>query len=195
MTMKARLMLAAGTVLAGTVLAGAALAGCGAGGGGTATGSRAAGTSGHASGSAAPPAAVTACTASDLRVSVNGSASEGSFGAGTVLDLTNSSGRTCTLAGYPGLRLLDSRHQVLPTVIHRGSTFYISDPGRRLVDLPPGQTAYAPLAWTHADSGALSASYLEVTPPGSATHLTIGFKHLVDGGNLDVTALTRTLSF
>jgi Domain of unknown function (DUF4232) len=210
MTMRPWLMLAAGTVLAG-----AALAGCGAGGSGTVTGSRTAGPSGHAAGSATPAqtpatsstsaaasagatarsAAVAACTTSDLRVSLNGSASDSLKDAGTILDLANSSRHACALDGYPGLSLLDSRHQVLHTVTHRGGTFWTDDTGRRLVDLAPGQTAYASLAWTHTGSSAVSASYLEVTPPNSATHLAVSFRHLVDGGNLDVTALTDTVSF
>jgi hypothetical protein len=114
--------------------------------------------------------------------------------AGTTLDLTNSSRHACALDGYPGLRLLDSRHQVLRTVAHRGGTFWANDTGRRLVDLAPGQTAYAGLAWTHTGSSAVSASYLEVTPPDSTTHLTISFRQLVDDGDLDVTALSRTVS-
>jgi hypothetical protein len=211
MTMKPWLMLAAGTVLAGAVLAG-----CGSGGRGTATGSRTASPSGHAAGSAtsaqtpatsgtsatvsasaaAPSAAVAACTTSDLRVSVSGSASESvSHAVGVILALTNSSRHTCALDGYPGLELLNSRHQVLHTVTHWGSTFFANDLGRRLVDLAPGQTAQASLAWTHVGSGAVSASYLEVTPPDSATHLTTSFRQLVDGGGLDVTALARTVSF
>ena len=55
--------------------------------------------------------------------------------------------------------------------------------------------ARASLAWTHADSGAVTASYLEVAPPESATRLTISFRQLVDDGDLDVTALARTVSF
>jgi len=39
----------------------------------------------------------------------------------------------------------------------------------------------------------VSASYLEITPPGSTTHLTVSFTQLVDGGDLDVTALARTV--
>jgi hypothetical protein len=208
MTMKPWLMLAAGTVLAG-----AALAGCGAGGSGTAAGSRTAspsgqaagsatstrtpapsGTSATASASAAPSAAVAACTTSDLRISLNGSANDSMNHAGTMLDLTNSSRHACALDGYPGLGLLDSRHQVLHTVTHRGDTFWVNDDGRRLVDLPPGQTAYASLAWTHTGSSAVRASYLEVTPPDSTIHLTISFRQLVDDGDLDVTALSSTVS-
>lgn len=208
MTMKPWLMLAAGTMLAGT-----ALAGCGAGGSGTATGSRTA-SPGHAAGSATPArppatsgtsatasasatarsAAIAACTPSDLRVSLNGSATEGQNDVGTTLDLTNGSSHACALDGYPGLALLDSRHRVLPTVTHRGGTFWANDTGRRTVNLAPGQTAYAALAWTHAGNRAVSASYLEVTPPDSTTHLTISFRQLVDGGGLDVTALTDTVS-
>jgi len=114
--------------------------------------------------------------------------------AGTTLVLTNSSRHTCALDGYPDLGLLNSRHQLLHTVTHQGSTFWANDPGRRLVDLAPGQTVRAGLAWTHAGSSAVSASYLEVTPPNSTTHLTINFRQLVDGGDLDVTALARTVS-
>jgi uncharacterized protein DUF4232 len=206
MTMKPCFMLAIGTVLAGL-----ALAGCS----GTATGSRTAGPGAHAVGSAtsvqtpaasgtsaaapastaASTAAVTACVVSDLRVSVDGSASESlNHGAGTELKLTNSSRHACALDGYPGLRLLDSRHQVLPTLTHRGRTWWANDPGHRPVDLAPGQAALAALAWTDAGSSAVSASYLEVTLPSSTTHLTINFRKLVDGGNLDVTALGRTVS-
>jgi uncharacterized protein DUF4232 len=211
MTMKPCFMLAAGTVLAGAVLAG-----CGTGGSGTATGSRTAspagspagsatsaqtpatsGTSAAVSGStAAPTAAVAACTTSDLRVSLDGSASDSlSHAAGVILTLTNSSRHTCALDGYPGLRLLNSRHQVLHTVTRWGRTFFANDPGRRLVDLAPGQTARASLAWTQAGSSPVSASYVEVTPPDSTAHLTISFRQHIDGGDLEVTALARTVSF
>jgi Domain of unknown function (DUF4232) len=202
MTMKPCLMLAAGTALAGAVLAG-----CAPGGSGTATQSRTespggqtpatSGTSATAPASpAAPSANVAACTTSDLRVSLDGSASDSaSHGAGLFLVLANGSRHTCALDGYPGLGLLNSRHQVLPTVTHRGSTFYANDPGRRPVDLAPGQTARAGLAWTDAGSSTVSASYLDVTPPGSTTRLTISFRQHIDGGNLDVTALARTVSF
>jgi hypothetical protein len=199
-------------MLAGTALAGAALAGCGPGGSSsTAAGSRTAGPSGHAAGSATPTrapgpsgtsvtvpasaAAVAACTTSGLRVSVDGSASDSlGHAVGTELVLTNSSRHTCALVGYPGLQLLGSRHQVLPTATRQGGTFYANDPGRRPVELAPGQAARAALAWTAAGRSAVSASYLEVTPPGSATHVTISFRKLVDGGNLDVTAVARTVS-
>jgi hypothetical protein len=50
-------------------------------------------------------------------------------------------------------------------------------------------------AWTAVGSSAVRASYLEVTPPGSATYLTISFVKLVDGGNLDVTAVARVVRF
>ena len=126
---------------------------------------------------------------------LNESASEGQNDVGTMLDLTNSSRHACALDGYPGLGLLDSRHRVLRTVTHQGDTFWTNDTGRRIVGLAPGQTAYAGLAWTHTGDNAVSASYLEVTPPNSTTHLTISFRQLVDGGDLDVTALTGTVSF
>ena len=114
---------------------------------------------------------------------------------GPIPTLTNSSRHTCALDGYPGLGLLNSRHQVLHTVTHWGSTFYANDPGRRLVDLAPGQTARARLAGTQAGSSAVSASYLDVTPPDSTAHLTISFRQHIDGGDLDVTALAGMMPF
>jgi len=208
-TMKRCFLLAAGTVLAGAVLAG-----CGPGR--TAAGSRTVSPGGSTAGSATPaqtpatsrtPAAVPAsaaapsaaaatCTTADLRVSLDGSATDSaSHAAGVILTLTNSSKHTCALNGYPGLELLNSRHRVLQTITHRGSTFYANDPGRRLLDLAPGQTARAGLAWTHARSSAVSASYLNITPPEATAHLTISFRQHIDGGDLDVTALARTVSF
>jgi hypothetical protein len=188
MTVKPWLMLAAGTTLAGT-----ALAGCGPGGSGTAT--RAPGTSGTSVTVPASAAAVAACATSDLRVSADGAASDSlGHAVGTELVLTNSSRHTCALHGYTGLQLLDSRHQALPTVTRQGSTFYAIDSGRRPVELAPGQAARAALAWTAAGRSTVSASYLEVAPPGSATHVTISFRKLVDGGHLDVTAVAGTVS-
>jgi hypothetical protein len=204
MTMKLCLMLAAGTVLAGSVLAG-----CGPGGSGTATGSRTASPGGSTAGSAtptqtpatsgtsatvpasaaAPSAAVAACTAPDLRVRVALSLrSDDKHHAGVTLQLTNSSSHACALDGYPGLRLLNFRSPG-PAYGHPLGQHLVRGRPRKPVDLAPGQAAQTGLGWTHTGSSAVRASYLEVTPPDSATHLTISFRQRVDGGDLDVTAL------
>ncbi|HET9082099.1 MAG TPA: DUF4232 domain-containing protein [Trebonia sp.] len=122
---------------AGTVLAGAVLAGCGTGGSGTATESRTASPGGSSAGSATP-AQTPATSGTSATASASAAAPSAAMAA------------CCALDGYPGLRLLNSRHQVLHTVTHRGSTLYANDPGRRLIDLAPGQTARASLAWTPA---------------------------------------------
>jgi uncharacterized protein DUF4232 len=93
-----------------------------------------------------------------------------------VLTLTNTSGRACTLSGSPGLQLLNSKYQPLPTTTVQapGRTFWS---GKTV--LLPGQSATAEI--TFAVSGPFyrgwnsptpafyqgGAAYLVVTLPGS----------------------------
>ncbi|MFG2962326.1 DUF4232 domain-containing protein [Streptomyces sp. NPDC048288] len=59
---------------------------------------------------------------------------------------------------------------------------YAKDPGKKTLVLKDGQSGEAVVAWTHADtgaSGAVHASYLEITPPASTQHRTLAFRHAV----------------
>jgi hypothetical protein len=116
---------------------------------------------------------------------------------GFILTLTSTGSTSCSLSGYPGLGLQDARHQALPSHTFRGGTYFDPDPGRSLIVLSPGETVSADLAYAAADGLAartVTATYLEVTPPGAYLHLTVripGAPVFIDDGNLHVTAVAR----
>ncbi|GAA1905028.1 DUF4232 domain-containing protein [Streptantibioticus ferralitis] len=145
--------------------------------------------------SAAPAAPAATCTTSALHASLVDKGSQvGMSHIGKVLVLKNTSGRTCALRGYPGLRLENGRHQPQTTHTHWGGTYFVPDPGTKTIALRPGQSAEADLAWADADAPRMvHAGYLELTPPGSRTHLTIPFKNVVTNGDLSVTAFARSV--
>ncbi|MBB5121672.1 hypothetical protein AF335_07950 [Streptomyces eurocidicus] len=145
--------------------------------------------------SAAPPTPT--CQVKDLRAALSdkGGHQNGMSHEGTVLVLTNTSGRTCALRGYPGLQLEDAGHRALDTSTSWGSTYFVPDPGKSTLSLRPGGTAEAALAWAHADAPRLvRAAYLRVTPPASRDHLTIPFEKTVTEGRLSVTALAHSIN-
>jgi hypothetical protein len=89
------------------------------------------------------PAAVSKCTASDLGVWV--AIGQGNGAAGTIyypLELTNLSGRTCSLSGYPGVSVIDRNGHQLGSPAGWGSRA-----GARTVYLAPGATAHTIMAY------------------------------------------------
>ncbi|MCC3772911.1 DUF4232 domain-containing protein [Streptomyces sp. UNOC14_S4] len=154
------------------------------------------GTSAQAA-SAASTDATPTCRTTGLRASLADTdpAQVGMSHRGKLLRLTNTSGRTCALRGYPGLGLEDAEHHPLVTETHWGSTYFAQDPGKRTLFLEPGQSAEADLAWAVADAPrVVHASYLEITPPASTTHLTLPFPERVTNGDLNVTAFAYRIS-
>ncbi len=150
-----------------------------------------AGTAGTAA--AAPAArAPQRCHTTALAASLHSDDQDGVGNFGQDLALTNTSHQTCTVYGYPGLGLQNSRHGNLAIKIVWGSTYFAGDPRPHTVTLKPGQSAYADVAW-HAPYGVKSVtpSFLEVTPPNETTHLTIRFAPgAIDDDTVTVTALT-----
>ncbi|WP_329459495.1 DUF4232 domain-containing protein [Streptomyces sp. NBC_01497] len=149
---------------------------------------------------AAPATAHTAkvptCSVSALQVSLHTSLAGGMMHEGSVVQFKNTGSGTCALLGYPGLGLENAQHKVLASKVTWGSTWYAKNPGKKVVDLESGQSAQAVIAWSHANtgtSGATHATYLEVTPPASTTHKTLKFDQWVDNGDLDATAVARTV--
>ncbi|WP_052489340.1 DUF4232 domain-containing protein [Streptomyces sp. 150FB] len=142
--------------------------------------------------SAKTAAALPTCSVTGLSASLKQPLAGGMMHQGVVLQLKNTSGRTCALLGFPGLGLENAQHKPLTTHTTWGSTWYVASPAKKVVELKSGQTAEAVIAWTHANTGtpdASHAAYLEVTPPASTAHKTLAFDNWVDGGSLDVTAL------
>jgi Protein of unknown function (DUF4232) len=144
---------------------------------------------------AATSSAVPRCLAQHLSAGLHGS-QVGLGNRGLILTLTNSGNSSCSLDGYPGLGLENGTHHVLPSQVHRGSTYFDQDPGRHVIVLSPGETASADLAYPSGTGGSSDsvATYLEVTPPGAFRHLTVpipGAPARIDRGRLFVTAMAR----
>ena len=145
---------------------------------------------------AAPASGSHHCYASELAAGFHGEQA-GLGNRGFLLTLTNVSGISCYLDGYPRLELLDAAGWRLHTRTRPGPTYFDRDPGRHPIELSPGETASADISFGVAGdrSDSVLASYVEVTPPGARHHHLVlripGGAALVFGGQLDVTALAR----
>lgn len=135
------------------------------------------------------------CYVSDLVAGLRGSQA-GLGNRGFLLTLTDVSGASCRLDGYPGLGLRDAAGRPLPATARRGPTYFDPDPGRKMIVLSPGETASADVSFGVAGqpSNSVLATYLEVTPPGGHRHVILRIPYgaaLVYRGRLDVTAMAR----
>jgi hypothetical protein len=135
------------------------------------------------------------CYVSELAAGFHGSQA-GLGNRGFLVTLTNVSGASCRLGGYPGLELRDAAWRPLVTREMRGPTYFGPDPGRKLIVLSPGETVSADIAFGVAGqpSNSVLATYLDVTPPGRHRHFVLRIPYgaaLVYRGQLDVTALAR----
>jgi len=128
---------------------------------------------------AAPASAPPTCGTFSLLGELRGA--QGAAGSRFVtLVLTNVTRRTCTLRGYPGLRLLGATNLPLPThVVH------VHVPGgARTVVLTPGRSARSALRFSaipHAGEPASGAceptpARVRVAPPGGAHPLVIPWR-------------------
>jgi hypothetical protein len=135
------------------------------------------------------------CYVSELAAGLHGSQA-GLGNRGFIVTLTDVSGISCRLDGYPGLGLRDAAGRPLRTTTRPGPTYFDPDPGRRPIVLSPGETVSADVAFGVAGSRANSvlASYLEITPPGGHRPFALRIPYgpaLVYRGRVDATALAR----
>jgi len=134
------------------------------GGSATGTGSNSSGSSTSSSsstGSGTTAASSTRCHTSELRAKV-GANDPGAGQENYPIVLTNASGRTCTVRGYPGAAFLNASGTQLGDDPQRESG------SATTVTLKPGQSAWAGLSFSNPEvSGAktATASWLAVTPP------------------------------
>jgi hypothetical protein len=135
------------------------------------------------------------CYVGELAAGFHGSQA-GLGNRGFLLTLTDVSGVSCRLDGYPGLELRNAAGRPLVTRTRRGPTYFDPDPGRRLIVLSPGETVSSDIAFGVAGSRANSvlASYLEITPPEGHRPFVLRIPYgpaLVYRGRVDATALAR----
>jgi Protein of unknown function (DUF4232) len=91
---------------------------------------------------------------------------------------TNNSPSPCTLNGYPGLTLLDTKDQPLQEikVIRSQDTYFSSKQPRQQVTLAPGKQASFQIAYNHISSPQEQcpiSSKIEITPPNAYQHFTL----------------------
>lgn len=143
-------------------------------------------------------AGITRCYSSQLKVSTPAPRQSVAAQPSQAVVLTNTSETTCNLYGYPGVQLLGSSGQPLPTTVKRGRSMLAPDPGPSLVQLSPGSSASFALSWddsqTQNSSGSLVAcsntSSIEITPPNDYHYLTIPYSlHACGNGSLTVSAV------
>lgn len=114
------------------------------------------------------------CTFGQLSARLSGPIAKG-MNRSYTLTMTNTSHKVCTVSGYPGLQLLNARHQPLPT-----TTIKVTYPSRAKspIVLFPGQSATATISFRVYGSSygwyrsgpptfGASAAYLSVTLPNS----------------------------
>lgn len=134
---------------------------------------------------AADPAAGTSTRCHTADLSGTFTAVPDSVAAGNIvynIKLTNTSTRTCTVYGHPGLLLQNAQHAALPTHVDWNSM--VPD---RLITLKPGQAVSASARFspdvagtgdTAAPGAACepTADFTEITPPDETAHLVVSVR-------------------
>ncbi|MGW1621411.1 DUF4232 domain-containing protein [Streptomyces sp. NPDC002172] len=138
------------------------------------TGGSATGGGSSTGGTTTSSAASTRCHTSELTASVGGN-NPGAGQENFPIVLTNTSGRTCTVRGYPGAAFVNAAGTQLGPDPQResGST-------AATVTLKPGQSAWAGLTFSNPEiSGAKTATpaALLVTPPDEKDSLKVTWKN------------------
>jgi Protein of unknown function (DUF4232) len=88
--------------------------------------------------------------------------------------LQNTSQQTCTLDGYPGIRLLDTNQQPMTFIVNQQTSAYLYNmESPQLITLAPGQSGYFVVEWSAGPASCAGAAYVMVTPPGDQTSLQI----------------------
>lgn len=109
-------------------------------------------------------ASTTACTAENATIMAP--APDAATGHRLVsLQLVNISDEPCTLDGYPDVAFGDQNSHALDVTVEHGSSFMATDPGPTAIELIPGASARAGIAWdANSVHGQLAARELWVAP-------------------------------
>jgi hypothetical protein len=91
--------------------------------------------------------------------------------------LTNTSARTCTLRGYPQLRLYDTSGQSISTTIRDSNAYQFNDPGPHTVSVRPHRRVYFGFGWVRMEpdgsaKGCVYISRVHLLVPGGDEWLT-----------------------
>ena len=115
------------------------------------------------------------------------------------LVVRNRSQHTCTVRGYPGLRLVDIRRKPQPTRVERGPTYFQPDHGPQVVVLVPKGRAVADVAWSieprpsepQRTTCEPISRWIDVTLPGQSRPWALRFDESACGQGLLFTTALR----
>lgn len=138
-------------------------------------------------------------TCSNVQLLIHPVTSNGAAGhEGEMYRIYNRSSSSCTLAGFPGVALLGSSFQTLPTFGTRSTTLLGYHP-IRLVHLASHRNAYFVLEWATIPTGneaCPNAPYLMIIPPNDrlpvVTYATSRESIRPCGGRLTITPVEPT---
>ena len=190
-------------VSATAAMAAAALAGCSSGGSGTtsASGSSSAGGSTTGSSKGAGTASSNQCQTKDLTLRVLQGPTDPDHTAGDFyVQLTNSSSRTCTLYGFPGVELLGGVGATPePLGMKDNWTLKLAQTGGKKVQtLKPGDASAAYVTFATRDPGASAgiprAQVVQVIPPNQKTALRAKIFNVESGTYVTPLVLNKTLN-
>ena len=131
------------------------------------------------------------CQVSQLHIGPSGAGAAAGTNERT-FSLTNTSTRTCTLDGYPGMLLLGTGNATEPTDVVRGGALSFEDIGPSSVRLGPGATAYFNVGYSDVTPPCSTATAVEVTPPTDTAHAVVPVSPSImacNNGTLDVSAV------
>jgi uncharacterized protein DUF4232 len=185
-------------------IAAAALAGCSSGGSGTTSASGSSSPAPTASSSASSSASTVSsaqCQTKDLTLRVLQGPADPDRPAGDFyVQLTNSSSRTCTLFGFPGVELLGGVGAApKPLGMKDNWTLKLAQTGGKKVQaLKPGDASAAYVTFATRDPGASAgiprAQVVQVIPPNQKTALKARIFNVESGTYVTPLVLNKTLN-
>jgi hypothetical protein len=138
---------------------------------------------------ATPPLQASVCAGSQLTAVLTNAGGAGGY-ASQEFTFKNISDSTCTLMGYPSVQLLDQDNQPVVTHASDGPGYIVQPETVTLVTLLPGGDASFVTGTFEYTSGEAcpNASMVAITPPGTATTLTVSVAVLASDpcGAIDV---------
>ena len=135
---------------------------------------------------AAAMSPVASCTASQLAVDLG--PDDAAMGhVGQVVSFKNISTTTCTLKGYPGLRMFDAAGQLIPTEVTDGPSYIVPALPDKVVVLTAGSEASFDVGYSDATGYGTAecptSSQVAVTPPDAGQPITVSWRIQPYGGS------------
>lgn len=115
-----------------------------------------------------------ACSPAGVSLTWGGQISEATGQNTLGLYLTNKSGTTCHMVGYPGVSFIDSGGAPISFVYRRGGDQMVTSKAPQTVNLPAGATAYVEVNKYRCDLGVKDqATTLDLILPNTSALLTL----------------------